>query len=591
MKIYPGDWLTNAGILGFLRLQKLRGYDYDLSKGYIEIEAEHLDGFEEVYFSYALTRGLSFFFRLESLNNLQKSLEVELYEQMQEEISELIRDSTNNVQINWNNFTETTKSVVNQVKNIALLTKKVLEAKFPDDPKVKKKLNKIIEDVAKDAKELIDKLVDEDYKHIATQLRRFYFNKAIIGNYSTSEKNRKAAFAKEYIEPAIRTLSNNEPGSGVSCRFCGQNKVEISKWTEVNEFFSEGMFTPIGVSIGFQNFFYNMQPDLVMCNVCELILLCTWAGFTEIPWRFRDEINDTEFIFVNIPNLELLMEENEKLESFYKSAELDLQETIYEEILYDLFVKEKEKKSEWALQNVLFVEIKPVVRKDQSKPNFRYFHVGRDIAELFKDENAIKQAKGIKGRIYIRRNKENPRKSIFVYARRDTVRRLLSRDSLYPLCYSAIRDQIEYPNNFNTKNTFNLAVISAIRTNIWYNHKEGVLSMDSKQVYGILKGFSEAGEELGKGMDYEKRKRLSYRLLSLIRTGKIPDFYESLLKLYISRNNPIPDILNILINILNTADVVEPEAKAYAFMSGFLSQLQEEKKANSSEQEHNKLIH
>lgn len=95
--------------------------------------------------------------------------------------------------------------------------------------------------------------------------------------------------------------------------------------------------------------------------------------------------------------------------------------------------------------------------------------------------------------------------------------------------------------------------------------------MESRQIFGVLKGFREAGEDLGQGMDYEKRKRLSYRLLSLIRTGKIPDFYESLLKLYISRNKPIPDAL---VSLLNAVDAVEPQAKAYAFMSGFLGQEQ-----------------
>ncbi len=416
-----------------------------------------------------------------------------------------------------------------------------------------------------------DELRDTKYDYITTQLKRFFFNKKVVGQYGFKGANRKIVFAEEFIKPAQAKLLGGNDTDGIACRFCGQNKVEISDWNEVNEFFGEGMFSPIGVTLGFLNFFYNMQPDLVMCAVCELVLLCSWAGFTEIPYKFRDEINDTEFIFVNVPNLELLIEENEKLQSLYETSALDLQGTIYEEILYDLFVKEKEKKSEWALQNVLFVEIKPVPRKDQGKPDFRYFHIGKDIAQMFIDQTAIKAAKQIRGRIYTRRNKENPRDSVFVYARRDAVRRMLSRDSLYPLCYAAIRDQIENPSYNNIQNAFNLSVLSGIRTNIWKKNKQGEKQMESKQIFGILKSFSGAGEDLGQGMDYEKRKRLSYRLLSLIRTGKITDFYESLLKLYISRNIPIPDAM---ISILNVADTIEPEAKAYAFMSGFLGQQQ-----------------
>ncbi|HWP81830.1 MAG TPA: type I-B CRISPR-associated protein Cas8b1/Cst1 [Bacteroidota bacterium] len=573
MKIYPADWLTNAGILGFLRLQKLRGFEYDLSKGYIEVEAEQLDRFEETYFSYALMKGFGFFFRFDSLKKLQKLLGEELHTQLQDEFRELIQSSANNVEANWQRFEETITSVAQQVDGLALLTKKAIEAKSPGDPKAEKKVNRITRGVDKDAEKLVKQLIDKRYNYITTQLKRFYFNKAIVGNYSLTGKNRKTAFAKEYVKPAILTLLNKKTTSSVTCRLCGQKTVEISDWNEVNEFFGEGMFAPIGVTLGFKNFFYNMQPDLVMCEVCELILLCSWAGFTEIPWRFRDEVNDTEFIFVNVPNLELLMEENEKLQNLYETSALDLQGTIYEEILYDLFVKEKEKKSEWALQNVLFVEIKPVPRKDQGKPNFRYFHVGRDIAQLFKDESAIIQARGIKGRIYTRRNKENPRNSVFVHARRDTVRRVLSRDSLYPLCYAAIRDQIDNPSFFNTQNAFSLAVLSGIRTNIWMKYKKGESPMESGHIYHILKGFREAGEYLGQGIQYEDRKRKSYRLISLIRTGKIADFYEALLRLYVSQNKAIPDDL---VSILNAADAIEPEAKAYAFMSGFLRQQQAE---------------
>jgi|GEM_PF-3256176 len=580
MKIFLSDWLTNAGILGFLRLQKLRGFEYDLSKGYIEIEAEQLDGFEESYFSYALMKGFDFFFRFESFNKLQKLLSGEEYTSLRGEVRELINGASQNIEPNWKNFEQTVASVVSEVDNLIKSVKTAIRGKSASDPKTKKRIDQVIDSLDKATKgkgekrrlvHKVDELRDTKYDYITTQLRRFFFNKKIVGQYGFKGENRKVAFAEEFIKPAQATLLGRSGTGGIACRFCGQNKVEIPDWNEVNEFFGEGMFAPIGVTLGFQNFFYDMQPDLVMCAVCELILLCSWAGFTEIPYKFRDEINDTEFIFVNVPSFELLMEENEKLQSLYQTSALDLQGTIYEEILYDLFVKEREKKSEWTLQNVLFVEIKPVPRKDQGKPNFRYFHIGKDVAQIFVDQAAIKAAKQIQGRIYTRRNKENPRDSLFVYARRDAVRRMLSRDSLYPLCYAAIRDQIENRNYDNVQNAFNLSVLSGIRTNIWKKNKQGGTPMESRQIFGVLKGFREAGEDLGQGMDYEKRKRLSYRLLSLIRTGKIPDFYESLLKLYISRNKPIPDAL---VSLLNAVDAVEPQAKAYAFMSGFLGQEQ-----------------
>jgi len=573
MKIYLGDWLTNAAILGYLRIQKARGikkYE-NISKGYIEIMAEDLTSFEEAYFSYALKRGLGYFLQFKSLKKLQKYIEEKKYSELLIEVKSLVSSVSQKIKIDYNNFDKTVNYTAKEIDKLFNLSKNLIEEKISADIQLKQKASKIIENIKKEIEEIKEELTNEKYNYITTQLKRFFFNKAIVGNYSLSENNRKEAFYKEYILPAQDILSRNST-VGITCKFCGQNKVNISKFDNVNNFFGEGIFSPIGVTLGFQNFFYNLQSDFVMCDVCELLLLCTWAGFTEIPWRFRDKINDTDHIFVNVPNLELLFEENQRINNIYEISGLELEGTIYDEIIYDLFVKEKEKKSDWVLQNILFVEIKPVSRKDQDKPNFKYFHIGKDIAKIFKDETAIQAIKGIRGRIYTRFNKENIRDSVFVYAKRDTIRRLLSRDSLYPLCFTAIKDQIENPNKNNVENTFNLSVLNGIRNNIWKNQK-GENNMESRMVFGILKGFRENGEVLGKGMDYDKRKRLSYRLLSLIRTYKITDFYEALMKLYISQSKEIPETL---VNMLNKEDAIEPEAKAYAFMSGFLGHIVEQ---------------
>ncbi len=142
MKIHLSDWLTNAGILGFLRLQKLRGFEYDLSKGYIEVEAKQLDGFEEAYFSYALMKGFDFFFRFESFNKLQKLLSREEYTSLQEEVRELINKASQNIEPDWENFEQTIASVVSEVDNLIKSVKTAVQRKSPNDPKTKNGLIK-----------------------------------------------------------------------------------------------------------------------------------------------------------------------------------------------------------------------------------------------------------------------------------------------------------------------------------------------------------------------------------------------------------------------------------------------------------------
>ena len=120
----------------------------------------------------------------------------------------------------------------------------------------------------------------------------------------------------------------------------------------------------------------------------------------------------------------------------------------------------------------------------------------------------------------------------------------------------------------NVEKVFNLALLSAIRSNIWQRIKEAGHLIESKEVYSIIEQFQYEGKKFQFNTKLEERQQKSYRLLSLIRTGKMMDFYDILMKLYMSENRPIPDIL---ITLLNKEDSIDFSAKAYAFLSGFLS--------------------
>jgi hypothetical protein len=91
--------------------------------------------------------------------------------------------------------------------------------------------------------------------------------------------------------------------------------------------------------------------------------------------------------------------------------------------------------------------------------------------------------------------------------------------------------------------------------------------MESRIVHGIINSYARIGKQLGEGIDFERRRRLSYRLLSNIRSGCVEDFYDGIMKLYVDMGLSIPDNM---IGLLNREDEIQFEDKAYAFMSGFL---------------------
>ncbi len=105
-------------------------------------------------------------------------------------------------------------------------------------------------------------------------------------------------------------------------------------------------------------------------------------------------------------------------------------------------------------------------------------------------------------------------------------------------------------------------------------------SMDSKMVYGILQSFYQNGRDFEE-IDIERRRRYAFKLLSLIRGRQYHEFCNNILQLYLTIKKA-PTGKN-LISLLNQKDEIDFEAKAYAFMSGFLSEESKPKLGETSD--------
>lgn len=222
----------------------------------------------------------------------------------------------------------------------------------------------------------------------------------MIGNFqSKEESDRKQAFREMYIKPMLEPQTSQNP-SLLLCRFCKQNYVSPQSFSVKNNdtIFSETMFSTIAVSMKtFPNFFFNMQSDLFICRMCLLLMLCVWAGITEIPWQLRERVNKTQYIFVNLPSMQLLVNENDLIHNLYdgftKAKATDtVHDVWYEGVIKDMFEKSSDlkMKGQWVLDNIMFVELKTTGRKDLRGNDFRYFHIRKDISRLILDKYASK---------------------------------------------------------------------------------------------------------------------------------------------------------------------------------------------------------
>lgn len=557
----------NAGIVGYLRLLRLAGKRLpDLSKEYIEITPSDLEDYTDWYFTHVLMRKADGIFRPSSevFANLRQALDDRQFAEVRSKFAKLEKSGRGKIKQDYNDFDATLQSTIRAAEEFGKKATDLAEAELAKYPALSQK------DIARVKKQLdeavytnIKQLRDKNLNFVYIYLNSFYRNKNIIAN--PASKARRKSFDTEYVKPAIKLVGSTPLSeSGFLCRFCKQNRVMPDKFDDVNSIFAEGMFSTTALTIKFKNFFYNMQPDLFVCDVCELLLISAWAGFTEIPYRFRDSIYNTNNIFVNLPSLELLWKENERIQNLYEREDENLQDTIYQDVIQDVFLSKHEMKARWTLSNILFVEIRTTPRKDSGRPDFRYFHIGEDIASLFteKDGYATSALNNIYGKVKIGNG-------LVANLRRNVVARILEHDSLFPLCYSLVLEHLNRNDNYSLRNVFNISLISSIRASIAAGIERnggGRPLLESKQVYGILKSIQNEGSNFDK-IDYEVRKRKSYSMLSMVRNGRIEDFCDTLMKIYMSQNKPVPDSI---IGFLNKEDEIGFQARAYAFMSGFL---------------------
>lgn len=585
MRITTGNWLYNAGIVGFLRMMREKGTDISniVGVGSIDLTGEMLKDFEKAYLKYVIRHGMSPFqvlYEYDKKGKPQKNKKIaDLFGSNKDILKKLVQTYTyklldiitfqddpatmdkNSGTLIDSFFYEIAKALDDKKKELLKLSETNTEKEILKNIKAEiKKIESIeLKKVKQATKEAAQK-----YYYLYVYLQPFYKNRKIIGQaeYKGAD-NRIDGFKDIYVNKAKEAIENKIT-DGIVCRFCNHNKVSKTIKDDSEKaaiLFNETFFSVVGVSPkDFSNFFYNGIPDLFMCDVCKLILLCSFAGLNKKPYQLATR-EKTEYTFVNMPSLELLLEENDSLQNFYENYSSNVKDTGYEHILKDILLKAQAKKSQWALQNIFFVELKASAQKNIGKPVFKYFHVGKDVAELFVNEsNTISKIRG----------GLNLQKDAWIDLKTECIKRLLEGDNLYPLADKNLKEALSN-GKAHAYNSFVLAYLQAAKKQINLSYIKGGNSMDSKKVYGILaqQFFNRGKEDFNDPREWpiDKKQRLSYRLLSLVRMGKYAEFYEALMKLYINSGKPMPESF---LGILNTHDTIDFEAKAYAFMTGFL---------------------
>lgn len=557
--LYPSNWLYNAGVLGLLRILEFAKMDNSFKfkmDGSVEIGKSALDNFEIYYFEYVTKiylmqrislRELINFIRknFESKETGKEENEIKKTEIKVKEIEDEIRRKILSINANekWDVFINEIDTIRKELKE---KIREEIEGVFKDKIN-RKKIEKINDRVCRVFEGI------ENFKAQGNFLQAFYFNKGSLANPSDKIQARPENFRKKYLDP-ITKIKNGDN----LCIFCGKNYSEedISKLTEED-------FSVLGVSSSsFANFYnYYVQDGLSYnrkCSLCQLILLCAFAGFNLKPFQIR-ELDETEYIFVNYPSFKEAYYVNNRLQEEFKNYQFGIftekLNTYLKSLEYILEIAEN--KTRWLLENIYFAEIKTSMRKDQVKPKFVYFNIDKSFAEVFSEFKGINiLLKNLSFRYEIQKNNS-------IYLSTEVLKRVLDKK---PLIYIALK---MFSEKLSEKDTDMNPVWSLILLEFLINQKRRS-NMSAKTSYWILKGILEAGKtsfSLNE-IDQDKRFHIAQRFLTLIRGARKEDFYNELLRLFVVYEKPVPENL---FSLLTESEEITFQEKALAFLTGFIN--------------------
>ena len=290
IRIESGDWLKNAGIVGFVSVLR-KNYEIDtnsIMKGdYLEFDSSYLENFEELYFKALIEKNekslswykiINYDSALSNILNKEKKTEKDL-----DTLNDIIDDLKSKSKLNSNSY----KSAY------LLLNDNFLEEQEKKLSKIKLKKKDNIDDFSSEINEQINIIFEiieylkkpEVKKIIAAKnvmyniIQPFWTNISFL--LKTNNKGHMYELYKnDFIKPILSYAESKEEKNKkykYNCFTC-DNKIEkLSKPFS----FDLTWLVKVGVDMGRKSsHFWNLNGDAYICPVCNLIYSCIPLGFT-----------------------------------------------------------------------------------------------------------------------------------------------------------------------------------------------------------------------------------------------------------------------------------------------------------------------
>ncbi|MEN2257079.1 type I-B CRISPR-associated protein Cas8b1/Cst1 [Paraclostridium benzoelyticum] len=298
--------------------------------------------------------------------------------------------------------------------------------------------------------------------------------------------------------------------------------------------------------------FWNQDSKYSICDICKLILFCTPAGATYTNKNYIENEDNEFYSFVNMDT---------SIDDIYNTninlKKLKDRDNPFNDLVIDI-VSENKEKSEWQLQNILFVEFKASIEAKKCKMN--YFNMPTYLAKFFVNEKNSKLIQSI----YNQRFKAN------------VVDVLLKNKDLKHLISKALRDKIKdsledrYKNNMSSNDIFKAIKIRALID----SYKKGVSKMNDKKLQVVKFAGHEIHDYYVNTNSKNKINGVAYKLLNSVKVGNKKDFMDTVLRVFMSSEKSVP---SVFIEIMAEKDL-DFESIGHAFITGLISEKYEANK-------------
>lgn len=545
IKIEKAEWLFNSGIVGILNIlsfnQNQVSSEIKIHDTHIEFPRSIFKDFTDTFFEYA--------FRMHGK-----------YDSIKEWLKQVV-DDINALQKN-ERFEQLGKKYYVENPTAESLTSKLVEdiikrwkgVTYESFKKIKKSEIKSSAGVLNLLNELL-KILDSN-REAFVQKEVQTFLRGIIGERSFLNKNvpteQKEIFKKDFETPLLK--NKNKVDKTFNCIHCNSRKAKAGT------IFSAGLVFYQGLNEDSLNFSWGFNPNLPLCEICEFVYFCHWAGYTK-------SFQTKSYLFVNDDSsVQNLRGKNQLLSQVLNK---DKKENLLISYFYQLLEQEEYVKSDYSLQNISIIEAD---LEAKVMPKVLSLHVSRNQARFIKSNH--EKLKSLS-------NKRYTINKVSTNVLHEFLQLLLRRKLNFSFVNRLAKYYLQYitkPKGFVKADYFpyTLQQVVSLITDYFKTVNQKSLNMEAKQIWYIYSLGNNMRSTLTERQAENKINGLAYRLLNAVRANDRSTFLNVLLRLYIGYGQEVPKTLVTILESEEKFQII-----GHSYINGLLGEALSQKTETS----------